>query len=282
MKTRSSPRATVRRTSPNPIRLHAKQVPVFRALVWRHYRRSGRHALPWRRTRNPYRIAVSEIMLQQTRVARVLRFYPKFLKRFPSFRALARAPRREVLAAWQGMGYNRRAVALHRLAGEIIIRHRGKLPRDPARLARLPGIGPATAGAVAAFAFDIPSPFLETNIRRAIIHHFFPRRAEVRERDLFAVAARILDRTRPRAWHYALMDYGSWLATQTKNPNRRSARYRRQPPFKGSSRELRGKIVREFLARSSMAPRALARALGVPLPRVRRAFADLKEEGLVT
>lgn len=250
-------------------------------MVWRHYRRAGRHTLPWRRTRDPYRVVVSEVMLQQTQVVRVLKFYPRFLARFPSFRALARAPRREVLRLWQGLGYNRRAVALHRLAREVVARHRGALPRHPEALEALPGVGPATAGAIAAFAFNTAVPFIETNIRRAIIFHFFPRASRVSESAVLAVARAVLVRTRPREWHYALMDYGAWLAARTENPNRRHEGYRRQPKFRGSSRELRGEVVRYVLAHPRATAREVARALGKPLTRVGLALAALRREGVL-
>lgn len=263
-------------------------VRKFRALIWRHYRRAGRHALPWRvfprslpAGRRAYRIAISEIMLQQTQVARVLLFYPKFLKQFPSFRALAAAPRREVLKAWQGLGYNRRAVSLHRLAGEIVHNYKGKLPRDSALLEELPGLGAATVGAILAFAFNIPTPFVETNIRRAFLHHFFPRRSEVREKEIIALVAKTLPRNHSREWYYALMDYGSWLAKREPNPNRRAARYRRQPKFEGSSRELRGKMVKYLITHPRTDVRGLARALKEPAPRVRQALATLKREEIL-
>lgn len=263
-------------------------VRKFRALVWRHYRRAGRHALPWRvfprslpADRRAYRIVVSEVMLQQTQVARVILFYPKFLKQFPSFRVLAAAPRREVLKAWQGLGYNRRAVSLHRLAGEIVRNYRGKLPRDPALLEELPGLGAATAGAVASFAFNAPAPFIETNIRRAFLHHFFPRRSEVGEKEIIALVAETLPRKHSREWYYALMDYGSWLAKEEPNPNRRAARYRRQPKFEGSARELRGKIVRYVLAHAHASVRVVAQKLNEPIPRVQKTLAALKREGIL-
>lgn len=254
---------------------------MFRALIWRFYRRTGRHALPWRKTRNPYHVAVSEMMLQQTQVARVRMFYPKFLKRFPSFRALAHASRREVLTEWQGLGYNRRAVALHRLAHEVVAKYKGKLPRDLTLLLDLPGIGRATAGSILAFAFNIPTPFIETNIRRVFIYHFFPRKKRVTEGEILALVHNTLDRENPREWYSALMDYGAWLAKQTKNPNRKYVRYRRQPKFEGSSRELRGKIVRYFLQHPRANAHTIAHTLKEPLPRVAKTLAILKREGII-
>ncbi len=144
---------------------------AFRELVWDFYRVHGRD-LPWRSVVTPYGVFVSEIMLQQTQVGRVLTMYPKFLERFGSFEALAGAPVNEVLLAWQGMGYNRRALWLQRAAQIVVEDFGGVLPRDPVVLERLPGIGANTAGSVAAFAYDVPVVFIETNIRRVFIHHF--------------------------------------------------------------------------------------------------------------
>lgn len=152
----------------------------FRRLIWNHYHKHGRD-LPWRpptlklrkdKLLDPYTIFVSEIMLQQTHVARVLEKYPQFIRAFPNIRALARAPLRDILRVWQGMGYNRRALYLKR-AAEIIVQDYGeKIPSDPAVLAKIPGIGKNTAGAIATFAFNQPTVFIETNIRRAFIYHF--------------------------------------------------------------------------------------------------------------
>lgn len=257
-------------------------IRAFRARVWSHYRAHRRHSLPWRHTRDPYSIVVSEIMLQQTQVARVSTFYPKFLKRFPTFQALAKAPRQEILKCWQGLGYNRRAMALHRLAQQVITHHSGTLPRDQALLETLPGIGRATAGSILAFAFDVSVPFTETNIRRVFIHHFFPKRKRVGEDEILAMVSATLPRNHSREWYWALMDYGAWLAKRTENPNRRHARYRRQPKFEGSSRELRGKILAHFLAHPRTRPATLAREFETPLRRAKRVLAALKKEGLVT
>lgn len=133
--------------------------------------------MPWRRTRDrrdPYKILVSEIMLQQTQVAHVIPFYKNFIKKFPDFATLAQAKTADILLAWQGLGYNRRPLALQKLAREVTIKHNGRLPRIAAELIKLPGIGPYTAGAIRAFAFNEPDVFIETNIRRVFIHFFFP------------------------------------------------------------------------------------------------------------
>ena len=144
----------------------------FQKIIKEHYRMYG-SALPWRQTTNPYRIVVSEIMLQQTQVSRVLVKYPQFLKRFPSWKALTAAPTAEVIKAWQGLGYNRRALALKEIAHIIVTKYSGRVPKDSTILNTFPGIGPATANSIVAFAFSQPVVFIETNIRRVFIHHFF-------------------------------------------------------------------------------------------------------------
>ena len=228
--------------------LSTAAVNRFRARVYAQYRRHYRE-LEWRTTRDPYAILVSEVMLQQTQVARVMRYYPRFLARFPDPATLARAPLRAVLEQWSGLGYNRRAQALQGAAQVLVRDHGGGVPADRAALQRLPGIGPATAGALLAFAFEQPVVFIETNIRRVFLDRFFPRATTVPDRALLPLVARTLDRAHPRRWYYALMDYGAALGRRGPNPNRRSAHYTRQSPFAGSTRQLRGLVVRLLTAR---------------------------------
>lgn len=252
----------------------------FRKIIYSHYQANGRH-LPWRRTRDPYRILVSEIMLQQTQVERVRNYYDRFIKRFPNFRALTRASLREVLAIWQGLGYNRRALALKRLAEIVVKDYGGILPRDRRLLEALPGAGPSTAGAVMAFAWSLPSVFLETNVRTVFIHHFFPRRRAVKDTEILPLVKTSLDRRNPREWYFALMDYGAWLKAQGVNASRRSALRRQQPPFKGSNRELRGRIVALLTTRRAATASALVRALGVSKKRLMPVVEELRREGFL-
>ena len=228
--------------------LSATTVERFRARVYAHYRRH-RRPLAWRATRDPYAILVSEVMLQQTQVSRVVRYYPRFLAHFPDPAALARASLRAVLEQWSGLGYNRRAQALQHAAQVVVRDHGGGIPADRAALQRLPGIGPATAGALLAFAFERPVVFIETNIRRVYLDRFFPSATTVPDRALLPLVACTLDRAHPRRWYYALMDYGAALGRRGPNPNRRSAHYTRQSPFAGSTRQLRGLVVRLLTAR---------------------------------
>jgi len=237
--------------------------------------------MPWRETRDPYRILVSEIMLQQTQVDRVRGKYESFLEAFPDLAALASAPLDRVLAGWQGLGYNRRAVALHRGARILRQEHRGLVPDDTAALVALPGIGAATAASIRAFAFDAPVVFIETNIRRVFIHEFFPGREAVADAELLPLVAAALDRRSPREWYYALMDYGAALARRVPNPNRRSRNYARQSRFEGSDRQLRGAILRALVGGAALTAAGVARAAGGDSERVLRLLGDLEREGFV-
>ena len=226
------------------VTLGAPEVERFRRRVWAHDRRHYR-SLPWRETSDPYAILVSEVMLQQTQVTRVCNYYGRFLARFPDPDSLAAAPLGAVLELWSGLGYNRRALALQRAAGAVVREHGGVIPADRDALLRLPGVGPATAGALLAFAFARPAVFIETNIRRVFLHQYFPAATTVPDAALLPLVARTLDRRQPRRWYYALMDWGAALGQQRAgNPNRRSAHYSRQSPFAGSRRELRGRVLR--------------------------------------
>jgi A/G-specific adenine glycosylase len=252
----------------------------FRARVRAHYREHGRK-MPWRETRDPYRILVSEVMLQQTQVDRVRARYGEFLAEFPDVASLASAPLDRVLARWQGLGYNRRAVSLHRCARILVRQHGGRVPEETAALVALPGIGAATAGAIRAFAFDAPAVFIETNVRRVFIHEFFPGREAVADAELLPLVSSALDRRRPREWYYALMDYGTELSRQVPNPNRRSRAYTRQSRFEGSDRQVRGAILRALLGGRALSESGLARAAGCDLERVLRLLEDLEREGFV-
>lgn len=254
---------------------------LFKKTIWEYYRRAGRD-FPWRRTRDPYRIFVSEVMLQQTQADRVRSFYTSFLKRFPAWGALARARQRDALIKWQGLGYNRRALALHRTAQIVVREHGGKLPRDVETLELLPGVGRATAGAIAAFAFDIPSVFIETNIRRAVLHFFFPRGRKVSDIRVRELVAATLDRSYPREWYYALMDYGAMLAKKAPNSNRRSKHYTRQSPFPGSVRQLRGAVIRFLTRHGAASVSSLAAVTGRPPALVKDVVVRLAREGFVS
>lgn len=212
----------------------------------------ARRDLEWRRNITPYKIIVSELMLQQTQVSRVALKFPLFVDRFPDFDSLAGAAVADVLAAWQGMGYNRRALYLQKIALKIVNEHGGVLPDDPVVLETFPGIGHATARSVTTFAYNIPTVFIETNIRRVYIHFFFETSKTVSDKELFPLVESTLDRVAPREWYYALMDYGSNLSKIAENPNRRSKHYTRQSAFEGSARKVRGQIIRALLEQKTI------------------------------
>jgi A/G-specific adenine glycosylase len=252
----------------------------FRQHLCRFYQEQGRR-LPWRETSDPYHILVSEIMLQQTQVERVALKYAPFLQAFPDVASLAAASLREIMVKWQGLGYNRRALALHRLAQRLVAEFQGHLPADVATLRTLPGIGPATAGALAAFAFHQPVVFIETNIRRVFLHCFFGGHSGIRDQKILPLVAATLDRHRPRSWYYALMDYGAWLKRTALNPNRRSAHYQRQSAFAGSDRQIRGLILKTALAARAVSVADLVQAVGKNPARTRGLIEALIREGFL-
>lgn len=256
-------------------------VRSFRAVVYAHYAANPR-PLPWRTSDNPYHIHVSEIMLQQTQVERVKTKYLSFLQRFPDYHSLANAPRNELLTMWQGLGYNRRAIALQEAARIIEGNYGGQLPQDPRELVTLPGIGPYTAAAIAAFAFNQTVSMIETNIRTVYIHYFFPDGSLVHDRDLLPLIAATVDKKRPRDWYYALMDYGVMLKQKHGNPARRSTHYTRQTPFKGSHRQLRGELIRILLAHSPCSMEELQHHVPVDHERLTVALNQLIVEGFVS
>ncbi|MFT5036814.1 MAG: A/G-specific adenine glycosylase [Candidatus Azotimanducaceae bacterium] len=214
--------------------------------VWEHYNTHGRHKLLWRKTSNPYKILVSEIMCQQTQVERVFPKYTLFLKTFPKVSDLAQASLGEVLELWQGLGYNRRAKMLHNCAKNIVGKYNGKFPKTYEELKALPGIGPYTAGAIMAFAYNKAVPIIETNIRTVYLHHFFKNKTDVNDKEILQSIGVTMDQENPREWYWALMDYGSYLKKTHGNPNSRSKHYAKQSKFEGSDRQIRGAILRVF------------------------------------
>jgi A/G-specific adenine glycosylase len=179
------------------------------------------------------------------------------------------------------LGYNRRAKALRDVATRIVEEHAGVLPAEPALLETFPGIGPYTARAVCAFAFDMPVTFVETNIRRVFIHHFFPDERGVHDRQLLPLVEATLDRSRPRRWYYALMDYGAALRSRFANPNARSAHYARQAPFENSNRQIRGRILSALSEEGALDEEGILDRLVFPADRVHGSLLQLQEEGLL-
>lgn len=230
----------------------SQQLKQFCAVVQDYYRLHGRHNLPWRQvapdgTLDPYAVLVSELMLQQTQVARVIPKYLQFLERFPKVQDLARAPLPEVLSIWSGLGYNRRAKFLQAAAQMVATAYGGTVPDEQAKLVLLPGVGQNTAGAIMAYAYNRPVSFIETNIRTVFIDAFFPARKRVSDDEIVPLVTATLDRTNAREWYWALMDYGSHLKAIKPNPSRASAHHTVQSRFEGSRRQLRGQVLRELL-----------------------------------
>lgn len=265
--------ATVKGLTPEAVR-------IFRQIVYGYYHKNPRD-LPWRKTRSAYRIMVSEVMLQQTQVERVFDKYKLFVKMFPDFSSLAEAPLKEVLGVWQGLGYNRRAIALKKIAEIVTRTYNNRLPDAQEDLLKLPGIGRYSAAAITTFAFNKKTVFIETNIRRVFIHFFFNNKSSVSDAELLPLIEKTLDAANPRDWYYALMDYGVFLGKTLKNPNRRSAHYQKQAPFQGSNRQLRGKIIQTFINHQRMTGYSLAKRLKQDPSSVNENLEQLLKEGFL-
>jgi A/G-specific adenine glycosylase len=261
--------------------IHPGTFSQFQKIILSFYNHEGRD-MPWRHTTNPYHILVSEIMLQQTQVDRVRKKYPEFITAFPTYASLADAPLHQVLAVWQGMGYNRRAIALQACARKVMEEYNGILPADTEVLKTLPGIGHATACSIAAFAFNKPVVFIETNIRRVFIHFFFNDRSSVHDREILPLAEQALYRKNPRVWYWAMMDYGAALKNAIPNPNRKSAHYTKQETFKGSDRQIRGIVIRALLEVPGQDEQELLKNIPHDPARLYRIIEGLVAEGFIT
>lgn len=221
-----------------------KAISAFRARVWRYYD-THRRIMPWRQQPTFYNVLVSELMLQQTQVSRVIPKFIAFKRRFPDVATLANASLAEVLIVWQGLGYNRRAKFLHQAAQ--IIQTEGE-PKTYDALVALPGIGANTAGAILAYAYNQPAVFVETNIRTVFIHEFFSTQSDIDDKDIKELVRRTLDDKRPREWYWALMDYGADLKSRSFGYLAKSRGYKKQSKFEGSLRQARGMILRSLIA----------------------------------
>lgn len=260
--------------------LSTPEITSFREAVWGYYRDHARY-LQWRDDPTPYKVLVSELMLQQTQVARVIPKFDAFLLTFPDFASLAQAPLSKVLSAWSGLGYNRRAKYLHQTAQRVVRDHAAQLPVSQAELTALPGIGKNTAGAIMAYAYNHPAVFVETNIRTVYFHHFFGDAQElVSDRDVAELVSQTLERENPREWYWALMDYGTHLKKTSGARLNTSRHYVKQTPLRGSLREMRGRIIRSLV--TSEQPAKTLREMVHGDERFEPALAALEAEGMVS
>jgi len=257
------------------------QIKQFQKTIWQFYTEHGR-SFTWRHINDPYRVLISEIMLQQTQTQRVCEKYEQFCNLFPNFELLAQAPLSLVLSSWQGLGYNRRALYVQKIAQLVMNDFAGRLPTDPQLLQTFPGLGIATATSICVFAYNMPFPFIETNIRAVFIHSFFDNKTEVHDREIMPLVAQTLDTKAPRDWFYALMDYGVMIKKNLVNPNRHSVHYIKQSRFEGSDRQLRGLLLRLLLKNQTVDIEQLSMHMRTNPTRIPRIIDKLVQEGFIT
>lgn len=260
--------------------MNTRKISQFQKKIWSYYKANAR-LFPWRKTRDPYKILVSEIMLQQTQTARVVPKYEAFIRRFPTVWVLAGATRTDVLSLWSGLGYNRRALYLYEAAKEIVKKYKGVVPTEKSLLVSLPGIGSYTAGAVLVFSKNVPDIFIETNIRTVYLHEFFSHtKKKVTDKKLLEYIKCTLPKKNIREWYWALMDYGVYLKGRGKR-NKQSAHYAKQSTFKGSLRALRGRIIRKLLTSASTSAELKKIATEYTKDEFQKVLTDLEKEGFI-
>lgn len=263
--------------------MSAKTVLLFREIIYNYYKAS-RRSFKWREQISPYRVVVSEIMLQQTQIDRVAKKFDDFVEKFSDFESLAQAPFEEVLRMWKGLGYNRRALALQKIAQLIVNEHAGKLPDSIDVLSTFPGIGKATASSITAFAYNKPTVFIETNIRTVFIYFFFKHSREIHDKQIMPLIEATVDTEKPRDWYYALMDYGVMLKKTVGNLCQFSKHHAKQSKFEGSDRQIRGMILQLLLDQPNITVQAALdyfSSLGKDEARVTRLLQDLSQENFV-
>jgi A/G-specific adenine glycosylase len=255
-------------------------VDAFRNIIYSYFKKNGRK-FPFRENITPYNVLVSEIMLQQTQTGAVSEKFLRFINLFPDFNSLNQAPLEDVLKAWHGLGYNRRAIALKKIAEKVIKDYNGVLPDSLKTLEDLPQIGHNTASSTITFAFNKPTVFIETNIRRVFIYFFFQKK-NVKDKEIIPLVEKVLDKENPRKWYYALMDYGVMLKKTHPELNKRSAHYKKQAVFKGSNREIRGNILKLLLDRGEILEKELIEKFKIEYERLNKILNQLTKEGFIT
>ncbi|OGM30277.1 hypothetical protein A2801_01365 [Candidatus Woesebacteria bacterium RIFCSPHIGHO2_01_FULL_41_10] len=253
----------------------------FNKLLKQFYTSSNRNYLPWRKTHDPYKILISEVMLQQTQVSRVESKFEPFVERFPTVEILAKADLAEVLSRWSGLGYNRRAKYLHQCARKIVGKHNSQISKHISELIVLPGVGEATAGAIVVYAYNVAEIFIETNIRRAIIDYFFSDKNAVHDKHIKLILKDVIDRNNPREWYWSLVDYGASLGKVKNNPNKKSVHYTKQTLFLGSKRQVRGSVIKLLVQDIIISEDNLKRSIEGDQKYLKEVLKELVSEGLI-
>lgn len=265
--------------------MNCRQIETFQAKIYDYYHKNKRD-FEWRTDITPYKIVVSEIMLQQTQTSRVIHKFKQWMQKFPDFESLAQASTQQVLSCWQGLGYNRRGLALHEFAKRIVIEFNGAVPDDSETLQSFKGIGPNTAGSICAFAFNKPVTFIETNIRTVFIYEFFKDQKNIHDKQLLPLIEQAVDQNNAREWYYALMDYGVYLKKVLKVCNAASKHYAKQSNFIGSRRQVRGVVVKILSRVGSISYDELSELLLLELPEnqhdIDKILDDLQKEGFLS
>ncbi len=262
--------------------LSAQTITLFQSIIYDYYAQHER-AFSWRTNITPYRVFISEVMLQQTQTARVAEKFDPFVTQFPDFQTLSTAPFEQLLRTWKGLGYNRRALNLQKTATIIAQEHQGNLPGHPDILVTFPGIGPATAASICAFAYNQPTVFIETNIRTVFIYFFYHNMTTnpIDDRDVKILVDATLDKDNARIWYYALMDYGVMLKKTVGNLSRLSKHYTKQSKFDGSDRQIRGAILQSLLDHQECTEQELIETLDANQKRIKKIITQLINEGFI-
>ncbi|MFX1365059.1 MAG: A/G-specific adenine glycosylase [Promethearchaeota archaeon] len=256
-------------------------IGLFKEFIYDYYRNHKRN-FPFREKISPYRVLVSEIMLQQTQTDRVSEKFRKFIEKFPDFLSLSSASVEDILIEWKGLGYNRRAIALKNIAKTIVKDFNGELPDSLEILKSFPQIGHNTASSILAFAFNKPVAFIETNIRRVYIYFFFPNKDKVNDNEIISIVKKTVDHDNPREWFYALMDYGVMLKKIHPELNKKSTHYRKQTPYNGSTRQIRGELLKLLIKEGRMEIITIQEKLKIDnLKRIETILYQLEKEGFI-
>jgi A/G-specific adenine glycosylase len=256
-------------------------IDLFQKIIYEYYKNHKRK-FPFREIITPYNVLVSEIMLQQTQTGRVSEKFLKFIEKFPNFLSLSMASLEDVLKQWKGLGYNRRAIALKKIADTVVNDFDGNLPDSIDTLKSFPQIGHNTASSIITFAFNKPTAFIETNIRRVYIYFFFSNKSKINDNEILPIVKKTVDRTNPREWYYALMDYGVMLKKTHPELSKKSTHYRKQAPFKGSRRQIRGKILELLIKEKKIEISKIQNELKISeKEKIEEILNQMKEEGFI-